>query len=148
MQANIYLSILGENASIQSYSFLQDKYGGHEGYRKRRNERLSYYPKLQKYPDLDTSPGFKFTKASNSAMASPKFPIKLEQVQERVFPAIDLHFYNCLYTHEYKTGPIYEDCLYDDDEMKLSSFVDHGVMFDPSTKKDHRSKVPLLFHSS
>lgn len=109
-----------------AYSFLHDKYGGEEGYRKHREDRQIYHTKYlpQDLPQV-ISPTVRQVEPVKPA-------IHLEQVQERVIPAIDLHFYNCLYTHEYKAGPIYEDCLYDDDEMKLSSFVDHGVMFDPA----------------
>lgn len=117
---------------------MEDKYGGEEGYRKHRTERLSYYPKIQKSSEPDTP------RSLNTRQEDNDLIVKMEKVQDRVFPTLDLNFYNCLYTHECKIGPFYEDCLYDDDEMKLSSFVDHGVMFDPASQNEEAHPKVLL----
>lgn len=156
----------GNSGSPQPYSFLQAKYGGEEGYRRHLIERQSYYARLEKHletGELTTecaslksandgdfvvntkgpSPSEKHSSRGVGA-ESPK-SIKLIRAQDRVFPTLDLHFYNCLYTHEHKSAPFYEDCQFDDDEMKLTSFVEHGVMFEPDATRKEDTEVVLDF---
>lgn len=67
--------------------------------------------------------------------------IELRKVGERLFPAIDIHPYNCSYTQDYKSGPFYEDCVYDDDEMKLSSLISRDISFNPSVTDQEEAGV-------
>lgn len=141
--------------SSATCSFLEARYGGEEGYRRHRNERMAQNPTLQRYSEHEGSVNLQSRQKSAATAARVEFGkqngsvkgnsnhIQFAEVQDRTFPALDLTLYNCLNTSEFKAGPFYEDCLYDDDEMKLSSLLEHGVMFEP-VKPVETSEVPFF----
>lgn len=137
-------------------SFLDSKYG--EAGHPRRRQPPSYFRKLQHEIDMTDSGSSRSIRSSTSGKSSPRHrtndrnvlngmdqisdtstslkPIKIARVHDRVLPVLDLEYLRDANPHEFKAGPIYEDCSYDDDEMRLSSFVDHGVIFDPVFQQD------------
>jgi hypothetical protein len=123
-------------------SFLHDKYGGKKGYRKRREELLSMHRRPSASSSVNQPAQLQLAPESTNISR-----IELNKIDQRLFPAIDLRIYNCSYTQEYKAGPFYEDCVYDDDEMKLSSLVDHGTSFNPLVGGEDEAEVAkyLLF---
>lgn len=122
-------------------SYLQKKY---EGKLKRRKSR-------DKFASLRRTKSFSNagdqtvvqTQPHTKPIRNPR--VKFNKTSKRMFPAIDLSSYDCSDTQEYKAGPFYEDCFYDDNEMKISLSVDHDIIFDPTVESENEAEVVKIF---
>lgn len=70
--------------------------------------------------------------------------MKFTKTSKRIFPAIDLSSYDFSDTQEYKAGPFYEDCVYDDNEMELFLESDHDMFFDPFESENEAEVVKIF----